>query len=177
MEYAAVEMSEAALRDVHLTPFAAAFKAGAGATIASFTQFNGVPVTANRAMLTGILREELAFTGVCVSDYNADRELIAHGVAADEADAARLSILAGVDMSMQSGLYIRHLPALVADERVPVARVDQAVRRALALKQRPWTLRTTVSFARSGFRSQPRRYRKDTRSGARGSSAVYRHAA
>ena len=134
MEYAAVDIGEAELRETFLPPFAAAFGAGAGATIASFTDLNGVPATANRWLLTEVLRGEMGFAGVCVSDYDADRELIAHGVAADEADAARLAMVAGVDMSMQSGLYQRHLPALVADGRVPMARVDQAVRRVLLLK-------------------------------------------
>ncbi|MEH3034889.1 MAG: glycoside hydrolase family 3 C-terminal domain-containing protein [Sphingomonas adhaesiva] len=135
MEYAAVDMSDAELRETHLPPFAAAFAAGAGATIASFTDFNGIPVTANRHLLTDVLRGELAFAGVCVSDYDADRELIAHGVAADEPDAARRAILAGIDMSMQSGLYVRHLPALVRAGHVAVEAVDQAVRRVLALKE------------------------------------------
>lgn len=134
MEYAAVELSEAELRETFLPPFAAAFTAGAGATIASFTDVNGVPASANRWLLTDILRGELAFAGVCVSDYDADRELIAHGVAANEADAARLALLAGIDVSMQSGLYNRHLPGLVAEGRVPLATVDLAVRRVLALK-------------------------------------------
>jgi len=135
MEYAAVDMSEAELRETYLPPFADAFAAGAGATMASFTDFGGIPVTANRHLLTDILRGELGFTGVCVSDYDADRELIAHGIATDEADAARLAILAGIDVSMQSGLYNRHLPALVASEAVPMAAVDRAVRRVLALKE------------------------------------------
>ncbi len=136
MEYAAVDMSMAELRETFLPPFVAAFAAGAGATMASFTDFGGVPVSANRPLLTDILRGELRFGGVCVSDYDADRELIAHGVAADEADAARLAILAGIDMSMQSGLFVRHLPALVEAGRVPMAAVDQAVRRVLTLKEK-----------------------------------------
>ena len=136
MEYAAVDMSTAELRETFVPPFAAAFTAGAGATMASFTDFNGVPVSANRPLLTDLLRAELGFDGVCVSDYDADRELIAHGIAADEADAARLAILAGIDMSMQSGLYQRHLPALVEDGRVPIAAVAQAVRRVRTLKER-----------------------------------------
>lgn len=135
MEYAAVEVSETELRETFLPPFAAAFAAGAGATIASFTDLNGVPATANRWLLTDVLRGELGFTGVCVSDYDADRELVAHGVAADEVDAARLAIGAGVDMSMQSGLYNRHLPALVASGRVAVAAIDAAVGRVLAVKE------------------------------------------
>ncbi|MGP7796711.1 glycoside hydrolase family 3 N-terminal domain-containing protein [Sphingomonas sp. CLY1604] len=136
MEYAAVDMSPATLRSVHLPPFAAAFAAGAGAVMASFTDVDGVPATANRPLLTGILRDAMAFRGPCVSDYQADRELIAHGAAIDEADAARRAILAGTDVSMQSGLYNAHLPALVAAGRVPMARVDAAVRRVLALKAR-----------------------------------------
>ncbi|WP_419723062.1 glycoside hydrolase family 3 N-terminal domain-containing protein [Sphingomonas panni] len=136
MEYAAVDMSMAALRETFVPPFAAAFAAGAGATMASFTDFNGVPVSANRPLLTNLLRGDLRFDGVCVSDYDADRELIAHGIAADEADAARLAILAGIDMSMQSGLYQRHLSALVEAGQVPIAAVDQAVRRVLILKER-----------------------------------------
>nr|WP_321163238.1 glycoside hydrolase family 3 N-terminal domain-containing protein [Sphingomonas sp. Leaf10] len=136
MEYAAVDMSEAELRETFVPPFVAAFAAGAGATMASFTDFGGVPVSANRRLLTDLLRGDLRFEGVCVSDYDADRELIAHGIAADEADAARLAILAGIDMSMQSGLYARHLPTLVEAGRVPVAAVDQAVRRVLTLKER-----------------------------------------
>ncbi|WP_408988145.1 glycoside hydrolase family 3 N-terminal domain-containing protein [Sphingomonas sp. SUN019] len=135
MEYAAVDLSEAELRETFLPPFAAAFAAGAGATIASFTDVNGVPATANHHLLTDLLRGELGFTGVCVPDYDADRELIAHGYAVDEADAARLAILAGIDVSMQSGLFNAHLPALVASGAVPMARVDQAVRRVLALKE------------------------------------------
>ncbi len=135
MEYAAVDISLAELRETYLPPFAAGFGAGALATIASFTDFNGVPATANRWLLTEVLRGELGFGGVCVSDYDADRELIAHGVAADEADAARLAILAGVDVSMQSGFYNQYLPALVERGKVPMARVDEAVRRVLALKE------------------------------------------
>jgi beta-glucosidase len=135
MEYGDVDLSDATMREVFLPPFAAAFAAGAATTIASFTAVNGIPATANHALLTGRLRGELGFTGVCVSDYDADRELIAHGVAADEADAARQAILAGIDVSMQSGLFNDHLPALVASGAVPIARIDEAVRRVLSLKQ------------------------------------------
>ncbi len=136
MEYAAVDLSPATLAEVHLPPFAAAFRAGAGAVMASFTDVNGVPATANRALLTDTLRGELGFEGVCVSDYDADRELVAHGTAIDEQDAARRAILAGTDISMQSGLYLKYLPALVATGEVPIARVDEAVRRVLVLKER-----------------------------------------
>ncbi|MBB5699102.1 glycoside hydrolase family 3 N-terminal domain-containing protein [Sphingomonas yantingensis] len=134
MEYGPVDMSERELEAIHLPPFAAAFAAGAAATMAAFTEVDGIPATANRDLLTRRLRERMRFGGVCIADYDADRELVAHGVARDEADAARLAILAGIDMSMQSGLYNAHLPALVAAGAVPIARVDEAVARVLALK-------------------------------------------
>ena len=76
----------------------------------------------------------MGFRGFVFSDYTADEELIAHGFAEDERDAARLAVLAGVDMSMQSGLYIRYLPELVKSGAVPMATIDVAVRRILYVK-------------------------------------------
>lgn len=135
LEYNSVELSDATLREVHLPPFQAAFAAGALTTMSAFNDVNGVPATANKKLLTDILRGEWGFKGVVVSDYTADQELVAHGFAADDRDAARLAILAGVDMSMQSGLYNRYLPELVASGAVPMAVVDASVRRVLALKE------------------------------------------
>ena len=135
LEYNSVELSDATLREVHLPPFQAAFAAGALTTMSAFNDVNGVPATANKMLLTDILRGEWGFKGVVISDYTADQELVAHGFAADDRDAARLAILAGVDMSMQSGLYMRYLPELVASGAVPMAVVDASVRRVLALKE------------------------------------------
>lgn len=144
LEYGSVDISEETLRETHLPPFSAAFAAGALTTMASFNEINGVPATADRALLTDILRGEMAFRGFVFSDYTADEELIAHGYAEDERDAARLAVLAGVDMSMQSGLYVRYLPELVKSGAVPMGTVDVAVRRilyvkmALGLFDNPW---------------------------------------
>jgi beta-glucosidase len=135
LEYNSVEISEATLREVHLPPFQAAFGAGALTVMSAFNDVNGIPATANKRLLTDVLRGEWGFKGVVISDYTADQELVAHGYAADDRDAARLAILAGVDISMQSGLYIRYLPELVASGAVPVAVVDTAVRRVLGLKE------------------------------------------
>ncbi|PZR30623.1 glycoside hydrolase family 3 N-terminal domain-containing protein [Caulobacter segnis] len=135
LEYNSVELSEATLREVHLPPFQAAFAAGAMTVMSAFNDVNGVPSTANKRLLTGVLREEWGFKGVVISDYTSDQELVAHGFAADDRDAARVAILAGVDISMQSGLYIRYLPELVASGAVPMAVVDASVRRVLALKE------------------------------------------
>jgi beta-glucosidase len=135
LDYNTVDISEETLREVHLPPFKAAFDAGCLSVMSAFNDINGIPSTGNHHLLTDILRGEWNFRGVVISDYTADQELVAHGYAADDKDAARLAILAGVDISMQSGLYSRYLPELVAQGRVPMATVDTAVRRVLSLKE------------------------------------------
>ncbi|WP_066092902.1 glycoside hydrolase family 3 N-terminal domain-containing protein [Xanthomonas massiliensis] len=135
MEYNTVDISPQTLRDVHLPPFKAALDAGAISVMSSFNDINGVPASANRWLLTDLLRGEWGFDGVVVSDYTADMELIAHGYAADARDATLKAFAAGLDMSMQSGFYADHLPALVASGQVPVEMLDEAVRRVLAVKE------------------------------------------
>ena len=135
MEYNSVDISGQTLRDVHLPPFKAAFDAGAITVMSSFNDINGVPASANRWLLTDLLRGEWQFPGLVVSDYTADMELIAHGYAADARDATLKAFTAGLDQSMQSGFYADHLPALVADGRVPMAMLDDAVRRVLWTKE------------------------------------------
>ncbi len=134
LDYNTVDVSERTLREVYFPPFQSAFAAGAATTMAAFNEISGVPATANAWLLTQILRREWGFGGLVVSDYTGDEELIAHGFATDAREATKLAFMAGVDMSMQSGFYLAHLPALVAAGEVPMARLDQAVRRVLALK-------------------------------------------
>jgi beta-glucosidase len=134
MEYNTTDMSEATLRGVFLPPFWSAIDAGALSVMSAFNDLNGVPTSGNRRMLTDVLRGEWDFKGFVVSDYTSERELIAHGFAEDGRDAARIALLAGVDMSMVSGLYLEHIPGLVASGDVPMARVDEAVRRVLTTK-------------------------------------------
>lgn len=134
LDYNSVDVSERTLREIYFPPFQAALDAQAATVMASFNELSGVPATANHWLLTDILRRQWKFDGLVVSDYTGDFELIDHGFAADEREAAKLAFLAGVDMSMQSGFYIRHLPDLVKAGDVPMARLDEAVRRVLALK-------------------------------------------
>ena len=144
-DYNTVDFSERTLRDVYLPPFKAAFEAGAGAVMSSFNELGGLPVTANPFILRTILRDEWQWPGVVLSDYDAVRELIPHGVAANLREAARLSILAGLDIEMVSTAYHDHLADLVTAGEVPEALVDEAVRRVLRLKfrlglfERPYT--------------------------------------
>ncbi len=135
LEYNSVEISEGTLRDVHLPPFKAALDAGALTVMSAFNDINGVPASAHDGLLTDLLRGEWGFKGFVVSDYTADFELVAHGFASDEREATTLSFTAGVDMSMQSGLYAAHLPDLVASGEVAMDTIDQGVRRVLAVKQ------------------------------------------
>jgi beta-glucosidase len=134
LDYNTVDMSEERLREVYLQPYKAGIDAGALSAMASFNEINGVPSTGNHWLMTDLLRGEWGFRGFVVSDYTGDEEMIAHGYAKDGRDAARLAFLAGVDMSMQSGLYREHLPDLVRSGEVPQAKLDESVRRVLTLK-------------------------------------------
>jgi beta-glucosidase len=134
LDYNVVDISERRLREVYLQPYKAGFDAGALSAMASFNEINGVPATGNHWLQTELLRGEWGFQGFVVSDYTGDEEMIAGGFAKDGRDAAKLAFLAGVDMSMQSGLYRQYLPDLVRKGEVPEAQLNQSVRRVLAMK-------------------------------------------
>lgn len=136
MEYNTVDISLQTLHDVHLPPFKAAFDAGAITVMSAFNDINGVPASANRWLMTDLLRGQWKFPGLVVSDYTADMELVAHGFAADDRDATRLAFSAGLDVSMQSGFYAAHLPDLVASGDIDMPMLDEGVRRVLTVKQR-----------------------------------------
>src|SRR5215218_7604003 len=135
-DYDATDIPPAEFRDIFLPPFRAAIEAGSETVMSAFNALNGVPATANPWLLTGILRNEWGFDGIVVSDWAAIHELIAHGIAADGAEAARKAFLAGVDMDLAGGLYDLHLADEVRAGRVPEAAVDEAVRRVLRVKFR-----------------------------------------
>jgi beta-glucosidase len=135
-EYASVDVSERALREIHLPAFAAAVRAGVAAIMPAFTDLAGIPMTAHVPLLRDYLRGELGFDGVLISDYNAIGELIKHGVAADLTDAAVLALKAGIDIDMMAQAYRNGLPAALERGRVSMVEVDTAVRRVLRLKER-----------------------------------------
>jgi beta-glucosidase len=135
-DYASVDISERSLHEVHLPPFAAAIAAGAAAVMPAFTDLAGIPMTAHVGLLRGVLRDQLGFDGVIVSDYNAIAELIRHGVAANLSDAATLAMKAGVDIDMMANAYRLGLPAALEAGAVCMTQIDAAVRRVLSLKHR-----------------------------------------
>jgi len=133
-DYNTTEISERLLRDVYLPPFKAAIDSQAATLMSAFNSLNGIPATANPFTLDQILRREWGFRGFVVSDWGAVRELIAHGVALDGKTAARKAITAGVDMDMESGLYLNELAGLAKAGAVPAAVIDESVRRILRVK-------------------------------------------
>jgi beta-glucosidase len=135
-DYNTTDMSEQRLREVYLPPFHAAVDAGVATLMSAFNDLNGVPASGNRFTLTNVLRGEWNFDGFVVSDYTSVQEMIAHGYAADGADAARLGLTAGVDMEMVSRLYNQNGAALLREGKLRMADVDEAVRRVLRIKFR-----------------------------------------
>jgi len=133
-DYNAVDMSERMLWETYLPPFKAALDAGAATFMNSFNDLNGIPATGNAYLQRDILKGQWAFTGFVVSDWGSIGEMVAHGYAKDKSDAARLTIHAGSDMDMESNAFHEYLPALVADQKVAQALLDDAVRRVLRKK-------------------------------------------
>jgi beta-glucosidase len=147
-EYDTTDMSESRLRNLYLPPFKAAVDAGADTVMCSFNAINGVPGCANRETETDILKEEWRFDGFVESDFTAVAELRAcppknpdegpcgHGVAADGPDAAQLALNAGTDSEMVSTNIRDFGRQLLAQGRISMARIDDAVRRILRVKFR-----------------------------------------
>ncbi|KQM67919.1 beta-glucosidase [Sphingomonas sp. Leaf17] len=133
-DYNFTEISPSTLHEVHLAPFKACVDAGVATLMSAFNDIDGVPASGNKWLMTDLLRGEWKFRGMVVGDYTADEELIAHGYAADGRDAAKKAFLAGMDMAMQSNLFNLWLPDLVEKGEVPMARLDEGVRRVLQLK-------------------------------------------
>jgi beta-glucosidase len=135
-DYNTTDMSETTLREVYFPPFKAAVDAGVGTFMSAFNDLNGVPTSANPFTLTQVLRREWKFEGFVVSDYESVKELMNHGLAATEAEAARAGVNAGVDMEMVSRLYNKHGAQLIKEGKVSQATIDEAVRRVLRIKFR-----------------------------------------
>jgi beta-glucosidase len=133
-DYNTAEISEFTLRNFYLPQFKAGVDAGALTVMSAFNELSGMPASANRHTLTEILRDEWRFPGFVVSDYNAVGELIPHGVAADSTNAARLALIAGVDMEMVSTTYLDTLKQQVEQGKIPKKVLDEAVRRVLTVK-------------------------------------------
>lgn len=135
-DYNTVDMSEREFRQYYLPGYKQAIDSGAEMIMTSFNTVNGVPSTVNKRLLRDLLRDELGFEGVVISDYTAIEETIAHGVSKDKKDAAYKAITAGVDIDMMSNVYSNNLKQLVEENIVKEELIDEAVLRILKLKNR-----------------------------------------
>ncbi|PKB17201.1 glycoside hydrolase family 3 N-terminal domain-containing protein [Flavobacterium sp. 5] len=135
-DYNTVSMSESLLRNVYLKPFEAAAKSGAASFMTSFNDLNGVPASGNTFLLKNILRDEWKYDGFVVSDWNSVTEMIPHGYASDEKDAAFKSASAGLDMEMTSLSYAIHLKNLIAENKISEKQLNEMVRNILRIKFR-----------------------------------------
>jgi beta-glucosidase len=135
-DYNTTELSERTLREVYFPPFKSALDAGVGTFMSAFNDLNGVPTSANSFTLKTVLKEEWKFDGLVVSDYESVKELINHGLVANEKEAAAAGLNAGVDMEMVSRLYNKYGADLLKERQVSQATLDEAVRRVLRLKFR-----------------------------------------
>lgn len=143
-EYTGAELSDHSLRQDYLPSYAAGIQSGAAMVMAAFNGINGVPCTGNPYLLTEILRQEMGFEGVTISDWGAVEELVKIGTAADSTQAAGQAMEAGVDIEMMSGAYVRNLEALVRDGTIPESRLDEAVFRVLSLKNKLGLFEDTI---------------------------------
>ncbi|MDE1163976.1 MAG: beta-glucosidase BglX [Pseudomonas sp.] len=133
-DYNIVDMSPQRMFQDYLPPYRAAVDAGAGGVMVALNSVNGVPATANTWLMQDLLRKSWGFKGLTVSDHGAIHELIKHGVARDDREAAKLAIKAGIDMSMNDQVYGKELPGLLKDGEISQADIDNAVREVLATK-------------------------------------------
>ena len=133
-DYHAVDLSEISLYEWYLPPFKACLDAGVASFMTSFNEIGGIPSTANKWLLSDLLRGTWGFKGFVVTDYTSINEMVNHGIAADVEDAAMLALNAGVDMDMQGSAFLNFGDALLKEDKIKMERIDEAVRVVLEAK-------------------------------------------
>jgi len=150
-DYNIQDFSERELREIFLPPFQAAVDADVASLMCAYSAYDGVPLCANDFLLKDVLRDEMGFKGLVMTDWATINNLIKTGIAKDDDDATEMSIKAGIDMDMSSYKFVELLPKLVREGKVSEELVDNAVRNVLRLKQR------------AGLLDDPYRYFDDKR--------------
>lgn len=133
-DYNIANIPENELYNNYFPPFKACVDAGVATFMPTFNELNGVPASGNAFLFRTVLREDWKFEGFVVSDWESVRQLVVHGVASDNKEAARQGISAGIDMEMASTTYSSHLLKLVEEGTVPESIIDEAVRNILRIK-------------------------------------------
>jgi len=135
-DYRYTDVSPQSLWETYLPPYEACVRAGAATLMSGFNDISGVPATANHFTLTQILKQRWKHDGFVVADWNAVEQLINQGVAKDRKEAGLKAFMAGVEMDMKDGIYLEHFKTLVAEKKIPMANIDDAVTRILRIKFR-----------------------------------------
>lgn len=133
-DYNSVDMSLRQLHETYFPPFKAVSDMGVATFMNSFNDINGIPATGNKYIQRDLLKGAWNFQGFVVSDWGSIGEMIPHGFAKDNKEAALKAILAGSDMDMESRSYTNHLAELVKEGKVDIQLIDDAVRRILTKK-------------------------------------------
>lgn len=133
-DYNSVDMSLRQLNETYLPPFKAAAEAGVATFMNSFNDINGIPATANKYILRDLLKGKWNYKGFVVSDWGSIGEMVPHGYAKDNKEAAEKAIIAGSDMDMESRAYMAELPNLVKEGKVDPKLIDDATKRILVKK-------------------------------------------
>ncbi len=132
-DYNTVDMSKVRMYNEYLPPYKAAVDAGVGSVMASFNDINGVPATANKWLLTDLLRDEWGFNGFVVSDYTGINEMVAHGIGELQQVSAQ-ALTAGLDMDMVGEGLLTTLKKSLDEGKVTPEEIDTAVKRILTAK-------------------------------------------
>ncbi|MFB9278119.1 glycoside hydrolase family 3 N-terminal domain-containing protein [Cohnella cellulosilytica] len=135
-DYNTVDLSDRQMREFYLPAYKVALDEGCEMVMTSFNTVDGIPATGNAKLMRKLLREEWGFDGILISDWGAVKELIAHGIAADEREAALKAMKAGVDIEMMTSCYVKHLSELVEKKEIEESLIDEAVLRILTLKKK-----------------------------------------
>lgn len=133
-DYRFSDVSAQSLWETYLPPYQACIDAGAATVMSGFNDISGVPATSNHYTLTEILKNKWKFNGFVVSDWNAVKQLIWQGVAKDEKEAGLKAFMAGIEMDMKDNIYLENFPALIAEKKIPMTAIDDAVSRVLRVK-------------------------------------------
>ncbi|WP_206366896.1 glycoside hydrolase family 3 N-terminal domain-containing protein [Sphingobacterium sp. SGL-16] len=133
-DYVYTDISPQSIWETYIPPYIATINAGAATLMSSFNDISGIPSTANTHWLKDVLRTQLGFNGLIVSDWYGIDQLKSQGVAKDDKEAGLKAFLATTDVDMVDNIYGRHLEELVKEKKITIAQIDDAVRRILKLK-------------------------------------------
>jgi beta-glucosidase len=132
-DYNTTDMSHIRMYNEYLPPYKAALDAGAGSIMASFNEIDGIPATANKWLLTDLLRKQWGFKGFVVTDYTGNNEMIDHGLG-DLQTVTYKALVAGTDMDMVGEGFLTTLKKSLAEKKVTMAEIDRACRLILEAK-------------------------------------------